>query len=142
MARPPAGHGPQRPIKGFRPGKEPPELRKRRAKQQFGEVNAAQERLIEAFAGRTPEEARALMRRWRIGVLVAAILLSVLGALLYGWSMVAGIIIHVLAAILFFIWFRLRRQRKDLEAMADVISGGTGVPRGSRGGSRSRRSKR
>lgn len=123
MARPPAGQGPRRPMKGFRPGKEPPELRKRRAKQQFGDVNPAQERLIEAFAGRTPEEARAMMRRWRIGLLVAGIALSILGVVLYGWSIVAGVIVHILAAIAFFLWMRLHRQRGDLEAMADVVSG-------------------
>lgn len=123
MARPPAGQGPRRPMKGFRPGKEPPELRKRRAKQEFGEVNAAQERLIEAFAGRSPEEARAMMRRWRIGLLIAGVLLSVVGVLLYGWSIVAGVIVHILAAVAFFLWMRLHRQRGDLEAMADVVSG-------------------
>ncbi len=123
MARRPTEQGPQRPIKGFRPGKEPPELRKRRAKQQFGEVNAAQERLIEVFAGRTPDEARALIRRWQIGLLAGALVLFVLGLLLYGWSVVAGSIVHVLAIVVLVIWWRVRRQRADLETMADVISG-------------------
>ncbi len=123
MARRSTGQGPQRPIKGFRPGKEPPELRKRRAKQQFGDVNPAQERLIEAFAGRTPDEARTLIRRWQTGLLAAAVILAVAGLLLYGWSIVAGIIVHVLAGLILVIWFRVRRQRSDLEAMADAISG-------------------
>lgn len=124
--------GRQRPMKGFRPGKEPPQLKKRRAKQQFGEVNAAQERLIEVFAERTPEESRGLMRRWRIGLLIGAVVLAVLGAVLYGWSMIAAVIVHVLAAIAFFLWWRLHRQRDDLAAMADAVSGG-GTSRSKRG---------
>jgi Flp pilus assembly protein TadB len=118
-------------MKGFRPGKEPPELRKRRAKQQFGDVNPAQERLIEAFAGRTPDEARALIRRWQIGLLATAVVLAVVGLLLYAWSVIAAIIVHVLAGLVLLIWFRVRRQRSDLEAMADAISGG-GPGRGRR----------
>lgn len=123
MAGRSGGQGPQRPMKGFRPGKEPPELKKRRAKQQFGEVNAAQERLIELFAQRTPEESRTLMRRWRIGLLVAAVVLGVVGALLYMWSTAAGVVANVLALVLIFFWWRLRRQREDFEAMADAVSG-------------------
>lgn len=123
MARHGRGRGPQRPVKGFRPGKEPPQLRKKRAKEQFGEVNAAQERLIEVFAERTPEEARTLMSRWRMALLTAAVVLAVLGALLYGWSVVAGVIVHILAAALLFFWWQLRRQREQLEAMSEAISG-------------------
>lgn len=126
MARHGGGRGPQRPMKGFRPGKEPPQLRKRRAKEQFGEVNAAQERLIEVFAERTPEESRRLMGRWRLALLVGSIALAVLGLVLYGWSVVAGVIVHVLAAALLFFWIQLRRQRQQLEAMAEAISGGKG----------------
>lgn len=36
----------RRQTKGFRPGKEPRRLKKLRARQQFGAVGAAQERLI------------------------------------------------------------------------------------------------
>lgn len=126
MARHGRGQGPQRPVKGFRPGKEPPQLRKRRAKEQFGEVNAAQERLIEVFADRTPEESRTLMSRWRMALLAGAVVLAVLGLLLYGWSVVAGVLVHVLAAALLFFWFQLRRQREQLEAMAEAISGRKG----------------
>ncbi len=110
-------------MPGFRPGKEPPRIRKQRAKQEFGEVNAAQERLIEAFAERTPEQSRALLRRWLVGLLAGAIVLAVLGAVLYGWSVIAGVVVHVIAAVLLFVWWRIRRQRADLEAMADVVAG-------------------
>lgn len=124
----------QRQVKGFRPGKEPAELRKRAAKQQFGEVNAAQERLIDAFAERSPEEARTLIRRWQLGMLAGAVVLAILGALVYGWSIIAGVVVHVITGVLLFLWWRLRRQQADLEAMADAISGGG--PRGGRRGKR------
>lgn len=124
MARHGRGSGPRRPVKGFRPGKEPPQLKKQRAKQQFGDVSAAQERLIELFAERSPEESRALMRRWRIALLAGAVVLAILGAVLYGWSVIAGVLIHILAAAALFLWWRLHRQRDDLEAMADAVSGG------------------
>jgi Flp pilus assembly protein TadB len=129
-----SGQGPQRPVKGFRPGKEPPQLKKQRAKQQFGQVSGSQERLIEFFANRSPEEARRLMGRWRIGLLAGALVLAVLGLVLYGWSVVAAVIVHVLAGVALFLWWQLRRQRPQLEAMADAVSGGA-----SQGGGRKKR---
>jgi Flp pilus assembly protein TadB len=123
------GQGPQRQVKGFRPGKEPPRLRKQRAKQQFGEMNAAQERLVEFFAERSPDEARALMGRWRLALLLGAILLGVAGAALYSWSTVAGIIVHVLAVIVLVLWWQIRRQREALETMADQVGGRPGKRR-------------
>lgn len=117
------GQGQQRPIKGFRPGKEPPELRKRQARQQFGDMSAAQQRLVELLAERTPEEARALLRRQRIILLVGGIALSVLAVALSFWSIWAGVIAAILAAVLFFLWMRLHRQRESYEAMADAVSG-------------------
>jgi Flp pilus assembly protein TadB len=123
------GQGPQRQVKGFRPGKEPPQLRKQRAKQQFGEMNTAQERLVEFFAERSPDEARALMGRWRLALLLGAVLLGVVGAALYSWSTVAGIIVHVLAVIVLVLWWQIRRQREALETMADQVGGRPGKRR-------------
>lgn len=117
------GQGPQRPIKGFRPGKEPPQLRKQRAKQQLGDLSPTQERLVEAFAGRTPEEARAMIRRWKNVLLGMAIVLGILAAVLSMWSLVAAVIAGILTVVVFYLWWRLRRQSAQLEAMADVISG-------------------
>jgi Flp pilus assembly protein TadB len=116
-------------MKGFRPGKEPPQLRKQRAKQQFGEVSATQERLIEMFAERTPAEARGLIRRWRMALLAGAIILAACGAVVFTWSLVASVVFLVLAAVVLFFWWRLHRQRQAFEAMADAVSG---PPRGKR----------
>jgi Flp pilus assembly protein TadB len=118
------GGRPSQQIRGFRPGKEPPQLRKQRAREQLPEdANWAQKRLVETMAGQSPEETRAMMRRWRVGVLAITIVLAVLGAVLYLWSVVAGIVVHILAVAAFFLWFRLQRQRRDFEAMADQMSG-------------------
>ena len=117
------GQGPQRQIKGFRPGKEPPRLRKQAAKQQFGDLSPSQARMVEMFAERTPDEARALIRRWRIWLLAGAIALAVLAAGLFIWSTIAGVIVAILALVVLFLWLRLHRQREGLEAMADAVSG-------------------
>lgn len=123
------GQGPQRPMKGFRPGKEPPELRKQRARQQFGDMTKSQQRLVDLFADRTPEEARGLMRRWRIGLLVGAIAFAALAVALGFWSTTAAVIVAILAVVLLFLWWRLHRQREDYEAMADAVSGPGGGKR-------------
>ncbi len=119
------GRGQQRPVRGFRPGKEPPQLRKQRARQQLGgDANWAQKQLVDALADRSPAEARTLIRRWQAGILSAAILLVVLGVVLYMWSIVAGVVFHVIAIALFVLWLQLRRKQKDFEAMAELVSGG------------------
>ena len=117
------GQGPRQPIRGFRPGKEPPQLRKQRAKEQFGDLSPTQERLVEVFAERTPEQSRGLIRRWRLGLLIGAIVLAVLAAGLIAWSWIAGTIVGILAVVVFFLWWRLHRQSQALETMADAISG-------------------
>jgi Flp pilus assembly protein TadB len=123
MARQGRGGGRQGPVKGFRPGKEPPQIRKRLALQQYGEVSATQERLIEMFAERSPEEAKRMMSRWRAGLLAGAVALVLVGAGLYLWTLVAGFIVHGLAVVAFYLWWRLRRQREALETMADTVAG-------------------
>jgi Flp pilus assembly protein TadB len=127
MARSRRGRGHQQPVRGFRPGKEPAQLRKQRAKQQLGsDANWAQKRLVESLAERTPEQARAMMGRWRMALLAVVIVLAVLGGVLYVWSMVAGIVVHVIAAAVLLFWFQLRRKRGDFEALADMVSGRRG----------------
>jgi Flp pilus assembly protein TadB len=132
MGRRGSGQGPQRPVKGFRPGKEPPHIRKQQAKQQFANVDARQERLIEMFAERTPAEAKQLIRSWRNRLLAGAAVLGVLGAVLYVWSLIAGLIAHAIAAVVLFFGWRFHRQRGALEAMADAVN------RPTRGGRRKR----
>jgi Flp pilus assembly protein TadB len=109
-------------MKGFRPGKEPPGLRKAHAKRQFGEMNAAQERMVELFAERSPEESRKLISRWTTGAFVAGVVLSVLAVLAWMWTWIAGAILGVLAAAVFFLYFRLRAQRAQFEQMADAVA--------------------
>ena len=126
------GQGPQRHVKGFRPGKEPPRLRAEHAKRQFKDVSASQARLIEMFAQRTPEEARSLIRRWRITLLSAGIGLAVLGAFLMTWSWLAGLGTFAIAGVVLFFWWRIHREREAYQALADQVSGGGGG-RGGRG---------
>lgn len=125
MAKKGGGRGPrrgQRPVKGFRPGKEPAHLKKQRAKAQLPrDASWAQKQAVEAVAGRSPQEVEALVRKWTLGVLAAAVLLAVAGALLYAWSMVAGIVAHALALALFFLGFRLRKHGQGLVEMAKSL---------------------
>ena len=117
------GRGPNRPpIKGFRPGKEPAHLRKRQAKAQLGDdANWAQKKMIDAVGDRSPDEVRAMVTRWSRVLLAAAVVLAVLGAFLYGWSIVAGVAVHVLAFVAGFIWLRLRTNRAELVKMAEWV---------------------
>lgn len=113
----------QRQMKGFRPGKEPPRLRKERARQQFGELSSTQEQLVELFAERSLEESRTLIRRWLWGMLAVTIGLAVVAAVLTIWSPVAAIVVGVLALVFLVLWWRLYRQREAFEGMAEVVSG-------------------
>lgn len=116
------GQGPQQHVKGFRPGKEPPGLRKAHAKKQFGDMNAAQERMVELFAERSPEQSRKLISRWKTGAFLAGVVLSVLTVLAWMWTWIAGATVGVLAGVVFFVYFRLRAQTAQLEQMADTVA--------------------
>jgi len=113
----------QGPIKGFRPGKEPPQLKKRRAKQQFGELSGTQERLVELFAERSVEESEALINRWVTGLLVTWVILVVVAGVLTLWSVLAAVVVGVLGVIALGIWWRLRGQREGLLRMAEQTAG-------------------
>jgi Flp pilus assembly protein TadB len=119
----------QRPIKGFRPGKEPPQLRKKRAREQFGELSGTQERLVDLFAERSPEESRKLLSRWTTALLVIAIVLAAVAALLYSWSVIATVVVGVLAVIAVVLWWRLRSQREAFDSMIDAVSASGGRKR-------------
>lgn len=114
------GHQPQ--IKGFRPGKAPAHLKKKRAKAQLGkDASWAEKQTVEAVAGRTPEEVQKMVQRWTVGLSVGGALLAVGGFFLYGWSTVAGIVVHVLAAGVFFLGYRIRKQGAALAEMAGSL---------------------
>ncbi|NNF12036.1 MAG: hypothetical protein HKN72_02355 [Gemmatimonadetes bacterium] len=114
------GHRPQ--VKGFRPGKAPAHLKKKKAKAQLGkDASWAEKQTVEAVAGRSPEEVRKMVRTWTIGLTAAGVVLGGGGFFLYGWSTVAGIVVHVLAAGVLFLGYRIRKQGASLEEMARSI---------------------
>lgn len=114
------GGGPQRPVKGFRPGKEPTHLKKQRAKAQLGkDASWAQKQAVDVIAGRSPQEVRKMVQRWSRGVIAAAVLLAIVGVFLYGWAVAAGITAHVASAGLLFLGYRIGKQGSGLVDMAD-----------------------
>lgn len=109
-------------VKGFRPGKAPASIRKKQAKQQMGDMNAAQERMVDLFADRSPAESRKLISRWVTGSLVAGIVLSILAVLGWSWTWIAGVPLTILATVVLFSHFRLRAQRAQLQEMAEAVA--------------------
>jgi hypothetical protein len=114
--------GGQPPIKGFRPGKAPAQLKKRQAKAQLGsDATWAQKQTVEAVAGKTPQEVRAMVRKWSMSLGIAGAALAVLGGFLYGWAVWAGVVVHVLAAGVLFLARRVRKQSTGLEQIAESL---------------------
>jgi hypothetical protein len=112
----------QRPqVKGFRPGKAPPRLRKKQAKERLGEMNALQSRMVDLFAERSPAESRKLIGRWVTGMLIGGIVLSILAVLAWRWTWIAGVPVSILAGVVLFGYLRLRAQRAQLEEMAETV---------------------
>lgn len=121
MARKRRGGG-QRQVKGFRPGKEPPHLKKQRAKAQLGkDASWLQKQTVEAVAGRRPEEVRAMVRKWSLGLIAGALVLAVGGIFLYEVATAAGIATHVVSAALLFLAYRIRKQGSGLVEIADSL---------------------
>lgn len=117
------GRRSQNRVKGFRPGKEPPQLRKQAMRQQFGDLNPAQKRMLELFSDRTPQESRALLARWRLMSLGVTVLLLILAAVAWMWTPIAGVVVGIAAVVAGMIHVRLRMQRAALESMADAVAG-------------------
>lgn len=113
-------------VKGFRPGKAPKQLRKNAAKQAMGDMTKAQERMVDLFADRSPEESVKLIGRWVRWSLVGGILLSVLGVIAFTWTWIAGVPLLLLAGFVLFNHIRLRAQRTQLEEMAAAVAKVTG----------------
>ena len=114
--------GPQPQMKGFRPGKEPAALKKRRAQAQLGSnASWGQKQAVEAVAGKSPQEVKAMVKRWSTMLFVSGGVLAVGGVFLYGWSTPAGIGAHVLAAVVLFLGYRLKKQGAGLAEMAGSL---------------------
>lgn len=112
----------RKPMDGFRPGKEPAHLRKRRAKASLGDDSSwAQEKMIDAIGDQTPDEVRAMVGRWTTILLASVVVLAVVGGLLYRWSVAGGVAVHFLTVVVGILWFRLRSQRQQIVEMAEWI---------------------
>jgi hypothetical protein len=59
-----------------------------------------------------------MVRKWSIGLFVGGGVLAVAGTFLYGWAIWAGVVVHVLAAGLLFLGFRVRKQGAGLAELA------------------------
>lgn len=118
------GGGEGQSVRGFRPGHEPSHLQAQQARQELGsEAPWAQKQAVDLVAGRSPGEVEAMVTRWARIVLAVFVVLGVAGAFLYRWSIVAGVIAHVLAAATLFLWYRLRSQQPQLAEMARSMGG-------------------
>ena len=114
--------GHQAQSKGFRPGKEPTHLKKQRAKAQLGKNPSwAQKHAVNAIAGRSPQEVRAMVQAWTRGLITGALLLGIGGVFLYGWAVPAGVALHAVSAGLLFLGYRLKKQGTGLINMAKAL---------------------
>jgi hypothetical protein len=114
--------GTRRSMKGFRPGKEPAHLKKRRAKAQLGsDASWFQKQAVEAIAGRRPTEVQALVRKWTIGSFAVAVLLALLGLFLYAWVPIVGVVVHVVTVVLLVLAYRIWKQGPGLVSMAESL---------------------
>ena len=114
--------GGQPPARGFRPGKEPVHLKKQRARDRLGsDASWLQKRTVEAVAGRSPGEVRAMVRRGSLGLIVGGVLLALLGFFLLAWTVLAGVVVLVLSVVLLFLAYRLRKQGSGLVDMAESL---------------------
>ena len=136
-AAPPEGTGPyeedeqsmarkggrgQPPIKGFRPGKAPPQLKKKRAKALVGDdASWAQKQTIDAIAGRSPQEVRGMVRKWSLGLFVGAALLAIVGVPLYRWAVWAGVVAYVVGVVLVVLAYRIRKQGPGMVQIAESL---------------------
>lgn len=116
------GGGHQRPMKGFRPGKEPVGLKKQRAKAELGkDASWAQKRAVDAIAGRSPQEVRKTVQTWSRGLIAGGVLLAIVGVFLYSWAVPAGVAVHVVSAGLLFLGYRIGKQGAGLADMAGTL---------------------
>lgn len=111
--------GPRPAAKGFRPGKEPAHLKKRMAKAQLGtDASWAQKQAVEEVAGRSPEQVQGMVKRWSTVLFAAGLLLAGAGFFLYGYMVAAGVAVYVVAAVVLFGAYRVRKSGQGLVEMA------------------------
>jgi len=114
--------GGQPSARGFRPGKEPTHLKKQRAKAHLGsDASWLQKQTMEAVAGRSPGEVRAMVQRWSLWLMAAAVLLAGVGVFTLTWNAWVGAVVFVLSIVLLFLGYRLRRQGSGLVDMAESL---------------------
>jgi hypothetical protein len=80
-----------------------------------------QKQTVEAIAGRSPGEVGAMVRRWSLALIAGAVVHALLGALLFAWNLVAGVIVVVLSVVLLFLAYRLRNQGSGLVDVAQSL---------------------
>lgn len=115
-------HRAQRPVKGFRPGKEPLHLKKQRARARLGsEATWLQRQTVEAIAGRSPVEVERMVRKWSLSFLAGAVILALLGVFLYAWTLVAGVVVHVVSVALLLLAYRIRKHGPALVETAESL---------------------
>ncbi len=117
--------GGQQNVKGFRPGKAPAHLQRQDAMRQLPkDAPAAQQRMMELIAGRTPDEVRSMVNRWVLILAIVGVVLLVSGVFLYRWSIFAGLVAFVLAGVIAFLAARVHGQRDALIQAAKTLGGG------------------
>jgi hypothetical protein len=80
-----------------------------------------QKQTVDAVVGRSPQEVRTMVRKWKWGLVAAAVLLALLGVFLYAWSLAAGVVAHVLTVGLLFLAYRVGKQGQALAELAQSL---------------------
>jgi len=62
-----------------------------------------------------------MVRKWSQGLIVGGVLLSLLGIALFAWSLVAGVVVQVIAIVVLFLAYRLRKQGQGMVDMAESL---------------------
>ena len=71
----------------------------------------------------TPDRSYVSVTLLLSGAIAVAVVLGLIGAGLYLWTLVGGLVVHGLAVVLLVLWWRLLRQREALDTMADTVAG-------------------
>ena len=114
--------GGQLAAKGFRPGKEPVQLKKQRAKARLGsDASWLEKQTMEAVAGRSPGEVQAMVQKGSLWLSAIALAFAVAGGFLLTWNVWVGAVVLGVSVVLFFLAYRLRKQGSGLVNMAESL---------------------